>query len=67
MMYLLLIHRDGGVMHVSKKRCASTLIDAMVGTLIALDFKGQMKSTNPAWKMDWRCPIIMVGSKFLLG
>lgn len=54
------------VMHVSQNRRASTLIDAMVGTLIALDLKGQMENTNAGPKMCWWCAVLMVGSKLLL-
>lgn len=36
------------------------LIDAMAGTLIALNLKGQMEITNTAPKMCWWRPMLMV-------
>lgn len=54
------------VMHASTNRRASTLIDAMVGTLVALDLRGRMENTNAGPKMCWWCAVIMVGSTLLL-
>lgn len=54
------------LMHVSKNRRASPLIDAMVGPLIAVGLKGQMESTDAVPKMCWWCAVIMVGSTLLL-
>lgn len=42
-------------MHVGKNCRASTLIDTMVGTLIALDL-----NTNAGPEMCWWCAVIMV-------
>lgn len=58
-------HSQRWVMHVSKNR-ASTLLDAMVGPLIALDLTGQMENTNVGPAMCWWYAVIMVGSKLLL-
>lgn len=42
------------------------LIDAMAGTLIVLNLKGQMEITNTAPKMCWWCPMIMVRNKLFV-